>query len=480
MTIRSVNQSIQKAVKDNRVDSKEVDRILKEVKPSLSNGEAKAIAALHDTVVKNASSPITAPVAQMDPAALAKLEAFIAAKGLPIGDAAVSAYRDGINDVLARVRLGTPVAKPRVENFIQIPLSDLGVQAIGGSNRTAYVDIVKKRFYLSEGPVGADATTKFWGPLSLPKIDVAKPETPSVISETRKNLIMTVWRDIESRGAVDFKPSLPLGVRMASVPLYRERHPDGFAFEVLVPTGALSPTAPQKDPNKVDEFYIRRTGGIAGLTQFAGPFSVKDKPSVVTPHTLQRLTERLDRALDDGELSFKASLNLPAGLGVTTIPLKDDGVADGFTYKALVPSGGFPGQPPVDPNNATRFWIERSGGLLGNVTYAGPIELNDRPIIDAGGAGGTPGIRMPTHAQMLAAYKSIYEGAAAAGRLKQLSGPPVADPSRYPRFDITPPGMMDVNRAIWDIEGKLYLQTSGMGPRGPIAHWSEIGPTPLF
>ena len=54
----------------------------------------------------------------------------------------------------------------------------------------------------------------------------------------------------------------------------RERHPDGFAYSALVPVGALAPGAPALDPNKVNQFFVRRTGGIAGLTDFAGPFSL--------------------------------------------------------------------------------------------------------------------------------------------------------------------------------------------------------------
>ncbi len=68
--------------------------------------------------------------------------------------------------------------------------------------------------------------------------------------------------------------SMPIGSRFETVFLSRERHPDGFQFEALIPTGAMTPTAPQKDPNTVDTFWVRRTGGIAGLTQYAGPFTL--------------------------------------------------------------------------------------------------------------------------------------------------------------------------------------------------------------
>jgi hypothetical protein len=70
--------------------------------------------------------------------------------------------------------------------------------------------------------------------------------------------------------------SMPLGQRFESAEMMRERHPDGYQFDVMVPVGALTPTAPRTDPNKVDSFWIRRSGGFAGLTQYAGPFTIAD------------------------------------------------------------------------------------------------------------------------------------------------------------------------------------------------------------
>lgn len=70
--------------------------------------------------------------------------------------------------------------------------------------------------------------------------------------------------------------SMPLGQRFESAEMMRERHPDGYQFDVMVPVGALTPTAPRTDPNKVDSFWVRRSGGFAGLTQYAGPFTIAD------------------------------------------------------------------------------------------------------------------------------------------------------------------------------------------------------------
>lgn len=77
----------------------------------------------------------------------------------------------------------------------------------------------------------------------------------------------------EDKG-ISWKSSMPIGQRFESVLLKHERRPDGFVYEALIPVGAMAPHAPRKDPNDVDTFWVRRTGGIAGRTQYAGPFTV--------------------------------------------------------------------------------------------------------------------------------------------------------------------------------------------------------------
>ncbi len=93
-----------------------------------------------------------------------------------------------------------------------------------------------------------------------------------------------------------------------------------------------------------------------------------------------------------------------------------------------------------------------------------------------------PGIMMPTNEQMTSTFKGIVESAQKNGTLEQLDGPPVADPNKWPRYDITPDGMMDLTKTVFNIKGDLYLQNSTMnGPNGrPHATWAKVGPAPMF
>ena len=104
-----------------------------------------------------------------------------------------------------------------------------------------------------------------------PDIHPLKPEARPQVSKARTEAMIAAYNSAKN---VAWHNSMPLGQRFESVPLMREKHPDGFAYEAMIPVGALTPTAPRTDPNKVDTFWVRRTGGLAGLTQYAGPFTL--------------------------------------------------------------------------------------------------------------------------------------------------------------------------------------------------------------
>lgn len=96
--------------------------------------------------------------------------------------------------------------------------------------------------------------------------------------------------------------------------------------------------------------------------------------------------------------------------------------------------------------------------------------------------GPTTGIRMPTNDEIKQTYNSIFESARKAGSIEQLDAPPVSDPSKYPSYDVTPEGLQDLTRQIFNIKGDLYVQQSSLfGPGGrPSASWGKIGPAPMF
>ena len=275
MSLTTVNKAISNALRDRHVTAAEVSTIVGATKPTVSNVEAKAIENLHHMVTTAPSAPPGAVICfptTIERGALEDLNRFIGEKNLPIGDHK-DAMRDSINDLLSRARLGPPRTElPKsLSKLMPLPLA-VGPQPLGGWQRQAYVDVAKKRFYLVETRATATDHTRVWGPLSLPKT-----EAPAVngVSAARADELRKEFGSLSQRGLIHYsRTGLPLGTRMVEVPLMRERHPDGYAYSALIPVGALTPTAPQLDPNKVKEFYVRRTGGIGGLTDFAGPFTI--------------------------------------------------------------------------------------------------------------------------------------------------------------------------------------------------------------
>jgi hypothetical protein len=148
----------------------------------------------------------------------------------------------------------------------------VGPQPLGGWQRQAFVDVAKKRFYLVETRPTLTDNTRVWGPLGLPK---AAAPAQTTVTPARADQLRKEFGSLSQRGLIHYThDGLPLGERMVEVPLMTERHPDGYSFSALIPVGALSPTAPMADPNKVKEFYVRRTGGLMGKTDYAGPFTL--------------------------------------------------------------------------------------------------------------------------------------------------------------------------------------------------------------
>ncbi|MCC7070110.1 MAG: hypothetical protein IT383_02240 [Deltaproteobacteria bacterium] len=275
MSVTSVKKAISSALADRHVTKAEIGSILKATKPTVSNVEAKALEDLHRMVTTAPSAPPGAVICfptTIERGALDDLNKFIGEKNLPIGSHE-AVMRDGINSFLSRARLGTPKTElPKsLSKLMELELHT-GPQPLGGWQQKAYVDVAKKRFYLVETRPTLTDNTRVWGPLALPK---AEAPAQTTVTPARADELRREFGSLSQRGLIHYKrDGLPLGVRMVEVPLMQERHPDGYAYSALIPVGALSPTAPMADPNKVKEFYVRRTGGIAGLTDYAGPFTV--------------------------------------------------------------------------------------------------------------------------------------------------------------------------------------------------------------
>jgi hypothetical protein len=92
----------------------------------------------------------------------------------------------------------------------------------------------------------------------------------------------------------------------------------------------------------------------------------------------------------------------------------------------------------------------------------------------------TPGPKLPTAAQLEKLYTGIAKDRLAAGAGTALPGSPVPNPNDFPRYNMTPPGLMDVTRTLFVINDKLIFRTSGWGPNGITSRWTDLGPAPTF
>lgn len=102
-----------------------------------------------------------------------------------------------------------------------------------------------------------------------------KPDLKPQVKKAHIDEIKKTFNDAVKDDKVQWSKKMPVGQRFESVDISRVTHPGDDQFTALIPTGALTPTATQKDPNRVDTFWVKRSGGLTGITHYAGPFSLK-------------------------------------------------------------------------------------------------------------------------------------------------------------------------------------------------------------
>jgi hypothetical protein len=283
---------------------------------------------------------------------------------------------------------------------------------------------------------------------------------PSVKGETLKAMQDTFSAHADSLSYS--RTGMPAGGRMHRVQLATSMGVggDNYSYAAMVPVGALAPGADVSDPNKATEIYIQRSGGLAGLTEYAGPIKLGSTPgsaadkmkaliegdvaklqelgqevfghlALSRSHSvdIQGVTERADGCFDvhlglrhwqssdlqdDGRIvvdpqgnmrpdfapeltpenmakvmaaftAAKDSLQfavdgLPMGPRFNRELLEKQPGFDTYTYTALIGTGAVhPGAKATDPNKATSFFVERSGGFAGMTEYAGPVSLAGDP-----------------------------------------------------------------------------------------------------
>jgi hypothetical protein len=276
MTTASVKSKIRTAMADAFITRAEARTIVTEAeKGRVTVGEAKAVADLFDRATQSRRGdaftlaiPENPGDVTLEQGAKNVMEAFFAKHNIPAGPEK-AAIKSRINNFLATVDLGAPNAKqPNEKSLFAVHLNDPRDVLRDIPLSTALIDLKKGEFYLKvEGGFVADPTAKYWGPMKIP----AQEQQQGGLSSARVDQIRRELNKANLAGTLNYQPGgvieSHLGVRFERVELMRERHPDGFTYTAYVPVGALSPTAPQRDPNTVREVYVERSGGFAGLTE---------------------------------------------------------------------------------------------------------------------------------------------------------------------------------------------------------------------
>lgn len=132
---------------------------------------------------------------------------------------------------------------------------------------------------------------------------------------------------------------------------------------------------------KKDVVYIKSTpsgfGGNTTPTWYKTDIKLKTDAPSVSDKTIAKMRAALTCALKDGSIEFAPpGSGMPLGVKFERVPLMAQKHPDGYSYSALIPVGVvYPGAKEKDPNKATSFFVERTGGIAGWTQIGGPISV---------------------------------------------------------------------------------------------------------
>jgi len=274
MSISSVRSEIQKSMvatgcSGAHITAQEMSSITKKALSDkmVSAGEARQIADLVEKGIVQNPGMMTMACPEhhgssftIDSAAVKAGNAMFAQNALPYG-ANEAVMRDKIEARLDAVDLGPSIKKPSMRGLHPLTIRDS--RPVDGPLVEAFVEPGKNRVFVKvtgSGFGGPDTMIPTWhGPIS---VDFKEKE---ISTATQKKLVKATAAALAH--GTHWHSSAPIGARMVRVPLFAEKHPDGYSYAALIPVGALAPGAPMADPNKAKSFYIEKTGGFAGITQ---------------------------------------------------------------------------------------------------------------------------------------------------------------------------------------------------------------------
>jgi hypothetical protein len=285
MSITSVNSQIKSAMRDAFITKAEAQKIVKEAeKGPVTVGEARLVRELFER------APTPPPPGMMvtmaipenpndvifEQGAKSVLETFFTKNNVPAG-ANVKKFVEQIQAKLSTIDYGSPLAAAPDTKKLHLVRLPSDPRIMDAPTENAFVDTKKNEFYLcvNNGFLApSDIAVQWFGPISLDKAPAA-----GGVTAQRQAQLLSAFETAESAGGIGWKAQgMPVGGRFERVALKADGHPDGYNYTALIPVGALSPTAPVADPNKVPTFFVERSGGFAGITMTAGPFTANVLP----------------------------------------------------------------------------------------------------------------------------------------------------------------------------------------------------------
>lgn len=221
-------------------------------------------------------------------------------------------------------------------------------------------------------------------PRSAPR--TSGPAKPPEVKPATKEKLKKAFMKLNTAGTIAWGRDVPLGVRFVRVPLLKERGADRYTYTALIPAGALSPNAKPADPNKAKQFFVERSGGLAGVTVYGGPFTVSGKGQAKEPY-FSRFLEGQQRQGGVATAKYPSD-NEDGGGGSVGGGRPGDNLTLKFPSDSEDGGGG-----KVDGGVTTaKFPSDNEDGGGGSVGDGGAVTAKFPSDNEDGGAGGGGGI----------------------------------------------------------------------------------------
>ena len=248
-----------------------------------------------------------------------------------------------------------------------------------GLMNAALLDTAKQEFYIETASRGAEFGANYYGPFKLEQNPSVQDTSDAEAGISKRLEYFDFSNKLDAAPAHLGKEFLVSDDRPVDGPLikaYLDSANDQYyvAYEAARMLPGNGPSGPSYY-GPFDTNHVFKPTPIFPT----GPSEPVVNPRAITDVTIADI--KSSWSSNERAATFRPGFNVPMGISFDRVELSNDaerGIADGYVYTALVPSGSqnpfAPAGSGPNPNDVSYYFVERSGGFAGLTETAGPFD----------------------------------------------------------------------------------------------------------